>query len=234
MNKNALTITSVIAEWLLRRRSPALIVMRSGLAVLVAAFAAGMAFDVSIPLQNGQFHFNFNSTEGTPAILLFAAAALGMLLVVAGVLWELIRYRAERKELNRKKVVVIEARGLRDTSGTPLLASVPAALLGRKESLLIDVRQRIRDGVLSDPIAAVEDSMSLPSDLRRRENGFDRSDITLLYGGLTPVPLTFLTGVLMDDEGQVIVMDWDRHLENWRALDGDDEVTASTSTDLTN
>jgi len=44
-----------------------------------------------------------------------------------------------------------------------------------------------------------------------------------VYGGLAPVPLTFLTGVLVDDEAPVVVMDWDRHLERWRSLDGEDD-----------
>ncbi len=38
-----------------------------------------------------------------------------------------------------------------------------------------------------------------------------------------PVPFTFLTGVLMDDEGTVFILDWDRHAEAWRELDGADD-----------
>ena len=67
--------------------------------------------------------------------------------------------------------------------------------------MLVDLRQRVKDGEIVAPEAALEDLVSLPADLKRRENGYDRRDLTLVYGGLTPVPFTFLTGVLIDDEG---------------------------------
>ena len=45
-----------------------------------------------------------------------------------------------------------------------------------------------------------------------------------MYGGLAPVPYTFLTGLLIDDEGQLFVMDWDRTTERWRPLDDPDDA----------
>jgi hypothetical protein len=48
-----------------------------------------------------------------------------------------------------------------------------------------------------------------------------------LYGEdlveLDRLPLTFLTGVLLDDEGAITVMDWDRILSRWRSLDAEDD-----------
>src|SRR5690606_20781598 len=71
--------------------------------------------------------------------------------------------------------------------------------------------------------AALSIITSLPEDLRRRQAGLDRSDIIYVYGGLAPVPLTFLTGILVDDEGQFLVLDWDRHSEKWRTLSDPDD-----------
>ena len=88
---------------------------------------------------------------------------------------------------------------------------------------MVDIRQHVKDGEIVDSEAALLGLVSLPSDLRRRVNGFDRRDVTLVYGGLTPVPFTFLTGVLMDDEGAVVILDWDRHAEVWRQLDESDD-----------
>ena len=85
------------------------------------------------------------------------------------------------------------------------------------------MRQGIKDGEIVEPEAVLGKLISLPSDLKRRENGIDRRDLTLVYGGLAPVPFTFLTGVLIDDENTIIILDWDRHRENWRELEDSDD-----------
>lgn len=210
-------------DWLFRRRSPALMVMRIGLWCLTLAFGAGWVLDISFPVHNGRIDLSLDSAGGTPAVIVYAAAFLGLALIISGGVWAIAGYRAEERRLARKKVVVIEVRGLRDTSGTPLVEAIPKALEGHRDQVLIDIRQGVKDGVIVEPRAAVERLISLPTDLERRENGLDRRDIVYVYGGLAPVPLTFLTGVLLDDEGSVVVMDWDRHAGNWRTLDADDD-----------
>ncbi len=172
-----------------------------------------------MPTQYGPFSIRFDGEGGTPALISYGLFALAILLCIFGFIW----YKADQRRLSRKKVIVVEARGLRDTSGTPLHEAVPDSLEGHRDQVLIDLRQRVKDGVIVEPRAALEMLVSLPADIARRENGLDRRDITYVYGGLAPVPLTFLTGVLMDDEGAVAVMDWDRHAENWRWLDGEDD-----------
>ena len=212
-----------LIDWVFRRRSLALFMMRVGLAFFVLAFGAGWVLDVSLPFRDGSVRVIFYSSGGTPIVLVYLAAGVGFCLIVAGLIWEFIRYGTERKRLDRKRVIVIEARGLRDTSGTPLFDSIPKNLEGRRDSFLVDIRQRIKDGEITAPEAALEDVVSLPSNLRQRENDLDRRDVTLVYGGLTPVPFTFLTGVLIDDEGMVFIFDWDRHVGTWRQLDDTDD-----------
>ena len=218
MKKHASHFITSFIDWLFRRRHPAIILVRGGLALLILLIT-GWAVSVSIPTQHGPFSIRFDSEGGTPMLISYGLFALAIGLCIFGFLW----YRADQRRLSRKKIIVVEARGLRDTSGTPLHEAVPEKLEGNRDQVLIDLRQRVKDGVIVEPSAALEKLASLPTDLERRENGLDRRDITYVYGGLAPVPLTFLTGVLMDDEGSVVVMDWDRHAENWRALDGDDD-----------
>ena len=212
-----------LTNWLFRRRSPALLSMRIGLGCLAMAFPAGWALNVSFPFRDGRIDVGFDSAGGTSFFLVYGAAFVGFFLILTGLIWEVIRYRAEQRRLSRRKVIVVEARGLRDTSGTPLLDAIPSSLQGHRDHVLIDIRQRVKDGEVLKPEAALEDLISLPADLRRREGGLDRSDFMLVYGGLTPVPFTFLTGVLIDDEGAVLIFDWDRHTEAWRQLDGTDD-----------
>ena len=212
-----------LIDWVFRRRSPALIVMRLGLACMAFAFGAGWVLNVSIPFGDGVVEANFDGAGGPPVVLVYGVCAVGLLLLLVGLGWEVVRYRAERRLLDRKKVVVIEARGLRDTVGTPLIEAIPSTLEGHGESVLIDLRQGVKDGEVVAPEAAIDQLVSLPADLKRRVNGFDRQDIEHVYGGLAPVPLTFLTGVLMDDECAVTIFDWNRHAGTWCELDGSDD-----------
>ena len=190
---------------------------------ITLAFGAGWVLDMSIPFRDGQVDISFDSSGGTPIWLVYAAGLLGLGLMVCGFVWEVVRYCVEQRRLNRKKVVVIEVRGLRDASGTPLIEAIPASLEGYRDHVLIDMRQGIKDGEIVDPEAALGGLISLPADRKRRENGFDRRDLTLVYGGIAPAPFTFLAGVLIDDESAVFIFDWDRHTEAWRQLDGSDD-----------
>lgn len=124
---------------------------------------------------------------------------------------------------NRKKTIVIEARGLRDWQGQPLVSAVPSSIPGQREPMTIDLRQGVTDGQIIRPDAALDQLESLPNDLSRRCNGLDRSDITFVLGGLAPVPFLFLLGVIIDDESQTFIMDWDRKKHAWRALTDEDD-----------
>ena len=212
-----------LIDWLFRRRGPALIVMRIGLTSLVLAFGAGWALDISLPFQDDQVAIGLNSSGGTPTIIAYLAALVGVSLLGGGFVWEVLRYRVEQNRSSRKKVIVIEVRGLRDGGGSPLSAAIPETVQGTLECMLVDLRQRVKDGEIVSPHVALEILASLPSDLRRREDGLNRGDITLVYGGLASVPFSFLSGVLIDDERSVILLDWNRHEEAWRALDGSDD-----------
>ena len=202
-----------LIDWLFRRRSSALRIMRIGVSCLALAFGAGWALEVSFPSSDGRIDVGFDSAGGTPVIVVYLTGIVGLVLIISG-------YRAERHRVARKKVIVIEVRGLRDGSQSSLINALPPRMEGHHDHVLVDLRQRVKDGEIVAPEAALEDLISLPADLKRRENGIDRRDLSLVYGGLAPVPFTFLTGVLIDDEGAALIFDWDRHAEAWRELDG--------------
>ena len=80
----------------------------------------------------------FDSAGGTPNVLVYAAGFIGVGLIGVGFIWAVVCYRTEQRRLARKKVVVLEARGLRDTSGAPLIEAVPQGWKGTGiKSLLI-------------------------------------------------------------------------------------------------
>lgn len=214
--------TRQLTDWLFRRRSPALAVAKSGAFLAALGFAASFAVDVAFPSEHGPVTVSVNNNGGIALIVSYTVGFVGVALILFGVVWEWIRWRREERRLDKRRVIVMEVRGLRDTSGTPLAAAVPTTIEGRRDSVLVDLRQ-IRDGVLVDPEAAITELSSLPKELERRFAEVDRGDVTLVYAGLAPVPLTFLTGVLLDDEGAITVMDWDRILTRWRSLDAEDD-----------
>lgn len=120
----------------------------------------------------------------------------------------------------RRLVLVVEIMGLRDTTASPLVEAVPKSFRGARVPISIDVRQNIVDGELTDPERALAELSMLPARVKERCLGRDRRDIRVVAGGLAPVPLLFLAGVLLDDESEISLLDWDRHQSRWRALDG--------------
>ncbi len=211
-----------LTDWLFRRRSSALIVMRTGL-VITLVLVTGWGVDLSLPVGDRQVTIGFDSSGGTPDVLGLAGVIIGFLLLMAGLLWESQRLKSEKELNERSKVVVVELRGLRNTQGNALVEAVPSSVPGRRDALLINLCQGIKDGEIVDPEAALGELISLPSSIRQRTNGFDRRDLTIVYGGLAPVPMTFLAGVLIDDESAVQIIDWDRQGGAWRKLDGIDD-----------
>lgn len=223
MNSDNRALLRLFLEFLFRRRSPALLIMRLGAGLIAAALGAGFVFNVAVPVAGGSVNFGFNTGDGLPLTLIFSVVALGAVLVVVGLLFELWRYRDEQIRLNRKVVLAIEARGLREGVGRPLSDSVPEHLEGRRQQFLLDLRQSVEDGVVVSPEAVLRRLRSLNQEVARLVEGRDRADVSLVYGGMAPVPFTFLSGLLLDDEDRITVMDWDRNDKRWRELDENDD-----------
>jgi len=78
-------------------------------------------------------------------------------------------------------------------------------------------------GKVFDPEPLIEEVSTGVVNLRQRCVGVDPQDLTIVYGGRSRVPLTFLLGLLVDDLGSIEVMDWDRHHGRWRLLDAIDD-----------
>lgn len=211
-------LASALVEFLLRKRHPALTLVRASLAFGVLA-NGGWHLLVNFSMSGGDLVLQIPGNSVTQDVVTWVLIVLTSALPIWGFVWW---WRDERRASHRK-VIVVELRGLRNEVGDPLIEAVPQNIRGRREQVLMDLRQGTRDGLIVSPCAAVNKLLSLPVQVSILEAGLDRDDITVVFGGLAPVPLTFLAGVLMDDEGQVEVLDWDRHASRWRLLDGVDE-----------
>jgi hypothetical protein len=203
-----------LIEYVFRRRSVGASLVKVGVPLLLAVVAS-LSIGIRIPTSNGPFEFSWDTSGGAAALSwgVFVIAA-----VIVGTGLHLIM-RDVRRE-NREKVIVIEARGLRDWGGEPLEKAVPISIRGRRDTMNVDVRQGLIDGQIVKPERAL---LRLPDDIGRRVDGLDRADISFVLGGLAPVPLLFLLGVIVDDEHKTVFMDWDRKRHIWRPLDEDDD-----------
>ncbi len=215
-----------LTDWIFRKRSAGLALIKIG-APLFGLVLVGLSVGVTIPTSQGKFNFSWDSSGGSAALSwgVFIIAALIVFLGISLIIRDI------RRE-SRKKVVVIEARGLRDFQGQPLANSVPSSLLGRREQVVIDLRNGMDDGTILNPDVAIRRLASLPADIARRCDGLDRSDLSFVLGGLAPVPFLFLLGVIVDDESRTLIMDWDRKQHSWRALTDEDDGNRFTVTGL--
>lgn len=143
----------------------------------------------------------------------------------------IMRFIGEVRTQTKQRVLVIEGRGLRDDDGSPLVDAISDEIPGQRISVLLDLRNRM-DGKVIEPERALDDIAAAHRSLLQHQKNADRSDLTTVYGGLTSVPYTFLTGVLLDDEGVIKTYDWDRTQESWRVLDGDDDQVSFEVTGL--
>ncbi|BDW90994.1 SAVED domain-containing protein [Thalassospira tepidiphila] len=223
---------SELIGWIFRRRSPWLTVVRAGSLVVLAALAGGVVFDVSLPLADGELSLNFSNVGGTPTILVYSAFVIGFAIMIFGIWMEVRRQQDANKVKQRNKAVFIELRGLRQSPGVAIEDGEFVDSEWRKQRINCDLRQNVHDGMIIAPEIALEKLLSLPTMLKSSFDGENRADIKVFFGGLAPVPLTFLAGVLLDDEGPVTIVDWDRHKNQWRNLNGLDDGTRPESSGL--
>lgn len=209
-------ITGAI-DWIWRKRSKGLAIIRASVPLLVILLGASWKFRVFVPTDSGGFRFAFDMDQGSPVYIIVTGLIVAVVLIIIGSAL-VIR---EEITAGKKRAIVIELRGLRDTSGEPLKEKVPRSIVGRREQVLVNIRRS--DGQILTPEDALQQVAHLPTTIAQLETGFDRSDISFVAGGLAPVPFSFLVGLQLDDEGGITLMDWDRIRDCWRPLNSEDD-----------
>lgn len=210
------------ADWLFRRRSSALIVFRTGGALLSMTLIGSWAVSFSYSDAARTLVFGYQSSS-TTQLILNIGFVVGILLTVFGAIWEYQRYRDEKKRSEKKKTVVIEQRGLVDTSDSPLSEFIKNKCGWQVDSLVQDIRERVTENVISRPELALAKVNNIKISLAEKTAQSAASDISIAYGGVFPVPFTFYTGYLLDDESRIKLHDWDRDIGGWRDLDEIDD-----------
>lgn len=194
-----------LVDWITRPITLALLLIRLGIALIGFSVLGNIAVNVLFKSSEMELRVGGETTGGLPNTWLYGVGALGLLCVLLGLIVSWI----DRRQVQRKCILVMEHRGLFPID-TPLGSSLPATIVGRKEELIVDVREGVEDGRLTRPDIALQKIIESRGDLRRRLERENPADVLLVYGGLNAVPLTFLTGLLLDDESHIKVFDWDR------------------------
>ena len=149
-------------DWRFRKRRPGIWLIRGGLSALIVV-VAGSTLSISIPTPYGEFSLSLVSNGSSSKYFVWLLALVAIVCVAVGFLWEA---RNERRA-ERKRVIVIEGRGLRDIGGRPLSNAVPDSIEGRRQLIYADVRESVEDGVIRHPEAALPKLLSLPVQLKR-------------------------------------------------------------------
>ena len=160
----------------------------------------------------------FKLTQETSIPVQDAVTVVSLLIFLLSFTMLLIQSNQELAKKATQKVLVIEGRGLRNDDGMSLAANLSKVYPQLRIPLLLDLRQG-RDGKIDNPEALIPIITATKDSLNQFLRGNSRDDTQIVYGGLTAVPFTFLTGVELDDESAISVFDWDRTSERWRSLD---------------
>lgn len=210
-----------LVDWFTRKRN-------LGLGMLVCSSTAlvGLAsgdFSVEIKGFAGVLDAaKFSTGGGFQGALLNLAVCAVLLVWFLGAAMVLANWLQELREATVNRVLVVEMRGLEDTTDHPLIRAIPATLPGRRVDRLVNVRPLLTGATPNVP-EALKEIDHIQRDVRLARGDTAREHVKVVAGGVMQVSLLFFAGTLLGDSGKAVFMDWDRTLGRWRELaDADD------------
>lgn len=214
-------INQLIA-YLQRPRHLGVMLLTISSAVLIAALGGGFALELK-----GFAGFidilKLSSGDGLPVHLLALVTYIACSTWLTGLGMVVMSYWHDWREADARRILVVELRGLVDTSDRPLLESVPRTLPGPRIDCHIDVRQLV-SAKPPQVQEALNELAHIRRSLRLQRGNSSRENVTVVVGGVMQVPLQFYAGTLIDDEGAAQLFDWERNEKRWKALtESDDE-----------
>jgi hypothetical protein len=221
--KTLLYFLNRLIDFIFRAKQPGSVMVKLG-ALLVGGgpLVAGLFYKKIEQSINGstETFIGFSNSSNLEAV----PVVLGSLLIVIGMVVWLRSLWEDSRLAKKQRLVVIEQRGLINSSDNTLLDFVKDDCRGQEIPIFTDIREKIIDGIVTHPKVALEKVKSLPMILQTHTSNIASSDIKIVHGGMLPVPFTFLSGILLDDESKIIAYDWDRSIESWREIEGDDDL----------
>lgn len=218
-------------DWWFRVRAIERFLITAAFGLLIAIYGGPPLIAVLLHIAFGAIPAEYQSAVQVLDVVDHWILAICSIVILVALGLAVARFNGEAITRSKQRVIVVEGRGLRDDDGSPLVDAIPDDIPGQRIPVLLDLRNRM-DGRVIEPERALDEIQTAHRSLLQHQKNVDRSDLTTVYGGLTSVPYTFLTGVLLDDEGSIKTYDWDRTQEGWRALVGQDDQCSFEVTGL--
>jgi hypothetical protein len=216
------TFLTKLIDWWFRVTTIERFLIKTGAYLLIAIFGGVPLILELLRFALGAIPEGVVRLEAALETIDVLIVSVASLLIVVGIAFATARFVVEARARSKLRNIVIEARGLRDDNGNSLADTVQKHEKGTVVPVLLDLRNRL-DGQVIAPERAVNDITAMHRSVLQNKMDGDRANLTTVYGGLTSVPYTFLTGVLLDDEGKIVTYDWDRAQEAWRKVEGPDD-----------
>ena len=207
MNWNTLDfVVRSLVSWFVRARHAESWIFRGAVAVLVAIHGVNWVFKYSGTIGGEPGSIEFGTAGAVPDSILWIITVVCITLMLGSAVWAWIRYAKEQQRLARKKVFVIEGRGLRDDDGSSLKSAVPESITGTRIDYMLDLRQR-KDGMTEqaalDSLSQVVSTIAKGKELSR--NTFaDTVAVRVEHDGYR-VALTKSPGSLLSDIAILII-----------------------------
>lgn len=216
----AMGLISQLVTWFTRKRNLGLRLVTISSVVLIALATGGF----SVELQGSGIlrAFKFATSEGLPGQLQGMLVYLTTITWIVGGVMAVSNFRSERQEAAVSRVVVVEMRGLVDTTDHPLKDAVPTSLVGRRIDSLVNTRHLLI-GPTPNVAEALKEIDHIRRTVRMARGDTAREHVKVVVGGVMQVALLFYAGTLLDDEGKAVIMDWDRTAGRWRELNEPDD-----------
>jgi len=202
-------------DWRFRKRSPFSIALMVSGTILIAILGLGSLVGA---VSYREYTVQIFESGSVGSLVLNIVVLVNLVVFALSFLVLIFQFFSDRKSSSKQQIVVVEGRGLRDDDGKSLADSLSADHPASRIPYLLDLRQKM-DGKIISPASLLSKISSMKEAIVQARSGNGRENTKVAYGGLTAVPLTFLTGVELDDEGEISVFDWDRTSESWRQLD---------------
>ncbi|MFG7630081.1 hypothetical protein [Klebsiella pneumoniae] len=125
MNKHINHFITSLIDWFFRVKTVPAILLKAGLLCLSFSLIGGWALKVKVPLEDGDFIFDYDSSGFTPALITYITFVVAIGLILTSALIYINVYFRENRLADKKKLISIESRGLRDGAGEPLSKYIP-------------------------------------------------------------------------------------------------------------
>lgn len=177
---------SKLVDWFTRKRNLGLNLFRYSIVALIALVAGDFAFEMQVN-PGGLGEFKFSIGGGLQGLLLNLAVCVFVLTGILGALMVLVSWVHELREANESRVLVVEMRGLEDTTDHPLKNAIPLAFPGRRVDRLVNVRPLLTGATPNVP-EALKELDHIQRDIRVARGDTAREHVKVVAGGVMPIP----------------------------------------------